>query len=111
MTPALADRPARLNVRVIANAVVLILALASSIGAAGSNARSPKLKLLTAVTMFNPLGRGQYAPGSSSCAAELTGVSRSASAAAARENENTVLTADRRSRRQAARLSHRHRSP
>ena len=65
-TPALADRPARLNARVKENAVVLMVALASSMGADGSNATSPKLKLLTTVAMFNPLGIGQYAPGSSS---------------------------------------------
>ena len=62
-----------------ANAMVLIRALASSMGAAGSNATSPQLKVLTAVTMFNPVGMGQYAPGSSSCADAATGVSRSAS--------------------------------
>ena len=55
-TPALADRPARLNARVNENAVVLIVALASSMGAAGSNARSPQLKLLTTVTMFSLWG-------------------------------------------------------
>ena len=41
------------------NAVVLMVALASSMGADGSNATSPKLKLLTTVAIFNPLGIGQ----------------------------------------------------
>ena len=59
MRLAWADRPARLNARVNASAVVLILALASSIGADGSNARSPQLKLLAVVKMFSPLGMGQ----------------------------------------------------
>ncbi len=77
-TPALADRPARLNALVYMRAVVLIRALASSMGAAGSNARSPQLKLLTTVAMFIPVGMGQYAPGSSSCAEALNGISTSA---------------------------------
>ena len=55
----LADRPARLNARVNANAVVLILALASSMGADGSKAESPQLKLLAVVKMLSPLGMGQ----------------------------------------------------
>jgi hypothetical protein len=42
-----------------ANAVVLMVALASSIGAAGSNATSPMLRLLTTVRMFRPAGIGQ----------------------------------------------------
>ncbi len=58
-SPALADRPARLNARVNATTVVLILALASSMGSAGSNARSPQLKLLTAVMMLMLLAIGQ----------------------------------------------------
>ena len=49
-------------------------------GAAGSNARSPQLKLFTTVTMFKPAGMGQYAPGSSSCADAHTGISSSVSA-------------------------------
>jgi hypothetical protein len=65
------------------NAVVLILALPSSMGADGSNARSPELKLLTTVTMFNPVGIGQYAPGSSSCADAHRGISRRARVATA----------------------------
>src|SRR6185295_1160348 len=54
-SPTLADRPARPNARVYANAVVLIVALASSMGAEGSNAKSPQLRLLTTVTMLRPL--------------------------------------------------------
>src|SRR5215218_1803524 len=81
-TPALADRPARLKDRVNANAVVLIAALPSSIGADGSNARSPQLKVFTAVTIFTPVAMGQYAPGSSSCADANAGSSTTSVAAA-----------------------------
>src|SRR5687767_2805919 len=85
--PTFADRPARRNARVNASAVVLIVALASSIGPEGSNATSPQLVLLTTVTMFNPAGIGQYAPGSSSCAGADIGISRSASPVTAHRNE------------------------
>ena len=57
--PAFADRPARLNARVKEKAVLLIVALASSIGADGSKATSPQWRLSTTVTMFNPTGSGQ----------------------------------------------------
>src|SRR4030095_10483394 len=77
-SPAFADRPARLNARVNANAVALIFAFASSIGATGSNATSPQLKPLMSVTRFRLAGRGQYAPGSSSCADVAAGSSRTA---------------------------------
>ena len=40
-TPALADRPARLNARVKTSGTVSIVAFASSMGAAGSNANLP----------------------------------------------------------------------
>src|SRR5688572_5707166 len=75
-TPRFAERPARPKARVSDSAVVLILALASSIGTAGSNATSPQLKLLTTVTMLSPFGSGQYAPGSSSCAKAPAGTHR-----------------------------------
>ena len=88
----MADRPARLNARVNASAVVLICALASSIGADGSKARSPKLKLLAMVTMLKPVGIGQYAPGSSSCAGARAGSTRSAKTAAVQTRGNVVTT-------------------
>src|SRR4029079_11518325 len=52
-------------------------------GAAGSNATSPQLKLFTTVAMFSPEGSGQYAPGSSSCADRESGTSSSANTVAA----------------------------
>jgi hypothetical protein len=82
-TLALADRPARLKARVNANADVLMVAEASSIGADGSKATSPQLVVLATVTMFRPAGIGQYAPGSSSWATVGDGSATSAQAASA----------------------------
>ena len=65
---ALADRPPRPNARVYASADVAMVAAASSTGKDGSKETSPQLTPPIAVTMFSPLGIGQDAPGSSSCA-------------------------------------------
>ncbi len=87
----LAERPARLKARVNDSAVVLILAFALSIGADGSNARSPQLYTLEMVTMFSVTGMGQYAPGSSSCADANAG-SRSRAKAVSRKSVSVTFT-------------------
>ena len=87
----MADRPARLKARVNANAVVLILALASSIGADGIEGRIAPMKVSMTVKMFNSFGIGQYAPGSSSCADADTDDSRKASAATARRFDTLTV--------------------
>src|SRR4051812_36859101 len=79
--PTMAERPDRLKARVKETAVEVIVAVASSTGSAGSNVTSPQLTPPTAVKMFKPLGRGQYAPGSSSWADARTGHITSTNAA------------------------------
>ena len=70
---------------------MLILALALSIGADGSKARSPQLYALETVTTFRVTGMGQYAPGSSSCADANVG-SRSRAKAGSRVPVSFSLT-------------------
>ena len=60
-------------------------------GAAGSKATSPKLKLFDTVKMFNPAGSGQYAPGSSSCANPAAGDSRRARTVTVRRTNLVLL--------------------
>ena len=87
----MAERPARPKARVNEMAVVLILALALSIGADGSKARSPQLYALETVMTFRVTGMGQYAPGSSSCADANAG-SRSRAKAVSRTSVSFTFT-------------------